>query len=105
MKLSEIARALKGEISGEAEVNGVASLSSATSVDLVYAANPEAFTEAVKSSAGAIVAGEFAREQKSEKPLVIVKNPKLAFARAAKILLSLKPPTGIDPTAIVAPET
>ena len=97
MKLSEIARALNGEISGEAEVNGVASLSSATSGDLVYAANPEAFTEASKSSAAAILAGEFARGHKSEKPLVIVRNPKLAFARAAKILLSPKPQAGIDP--------
>jgi UDP-3-O-[3-hydroxymyristoyl] glucosamine N-acyltransferase len=104
MKLSEIARILKAEHSGEAEVNGVGSLASAGSRDLVYAADPEAFADATKSSAAAIIAGEFAREQRSEKPLVIVKNPKLAFARAAKMLLSAKPAAGINPTAIVSPD-
>ena len=104
MKLSEIARALKAEQSGETDVLGVASLESAGAGDLVYAADPGAFAEATRSSAAAIIAGDFALGQKSNKALLIVKHPKLAFARAAKILLWAKPPAGIDPTAIVTPE-
>src|SRR5690349_11208062 len=104
MKLSEIARTLNADVSGEAEVKNVASLKSAAAGDLIYAADPKALSEALQSSASAIIAGEFAREQNSVKPTLIVKNPKLAFARAAKMLLAAKPPAGIDPTAIVAPE-
>ncbi|MFL6301478.1 MAG: UDP-3-O-(3-hydroxymyristoyl)glucosamine N-acyltransferase [Terriglobales bacterium] len=104
MTLSEIARALQGDISGDADVNGIASLKSAGPGDLVYAADPEALDQALKSSASAIIAGEFAREHKPGKPVIIVDNPKLAFARAAKMLVSAKPPAGINPTAIVSPE-
>src|SRR4051812_43790483 len=104
MKLSEIARALNAKASGEADVKRVTSLRSAGPSDLVYAADPEAFAEAVRSPAAAIIAGEFARGHNADKSIIVVKNPKLSFARAAKLLLSAKPPAGINPTAIVAPE-
>src|SRR4051812_44420043 len=106
MKLSQLARQLKAEHVGEMDISGVASVASATSNDLVYAADDKHLADALNSQAGAVVAGDFARETVSKKPRIIAKNPKLAFARAANILQSgAQKPAGIDPTAIVAPKT
>ena len=105
MKLSEIARRIKEEHVGEAEVSGIASVASAGDGDLVYAADEKHLPDALDSKAAAVIAGEFARAAGSKKPLIIAKNPKLAFARAARILQSgAQKPTGINPTAIVGPE-
>ena len=105
MKLSEIARRIKAEHVGEAEVSGIASVASAKDGDLVYAADEKHVPDAISSKAAAVIASEFARAAGSKKPLIIAKNPKLAFARAAKILRSGgQKPTGIDSTAIVVPE-
>lgn len=105
MKLSEIARQLKTEHVGEAEVTGVASVTSAKDGDLVYAADAKHLASALSSHAAAVIAGEFARDTATNKPHLIARNPKLAFARAAKILQSgAQRPAGIDPTAIVVAE-
>src|SRR5438270_11964843 len=101
MKLSEIARRITAEHIGEAEVFGIASVASAGDGDLVYAADEKHLPHALDSKAAAVIASEFARAAGSKKPLIIAKNPKLAFARAAKILQSgAQKPVGIDPTAI-----
>src|SRR3954454_19722473 len=105
MKLSELARRLKAEHTGEASVAGVSSVVSARTGDLVYAADEKHLADALNSQAEAVIAAEFARATLSKKPRIIARNPKLAFARAAKILQSeAQKPAGIDPTAIVAPE-
>src|SRR4051794_39649142 len=105
MHLSELAAKLKADHRGEASVSAVASVSSAKLGDLVYAADEKHLPGALSSAAGAVIAGEFARESSTNKPLIIAKNPKLAFARAAKLLQSgAQKPRGIDPTAVVAPE-
>ena len=105
MKLSQLASQLKADHVGEADISGIASVTSASNGDLVYAADENHLTGALESQAAAVVTGEFAREPRSTKPLIIVKNPKLAFARAAKILQSgAQKPVGINPTAIVVPE-
>src|SRR3954467_5482985 len=106
MHLSELAAKLKADHRGEASVIGVASVGSAKPGDLVYAADEKHLPDALSSAAGAVIAGEFARESSTNKPLIIAKNPKLAFARAAKLLLhsGAQKPTGIDSTAIVVPE-
>src|SRR5204862_534368 len=98
-------RRLKAEHSGVASVAGVSSVVSASTGDLIYAADEKHLADALNSQAAAVIAGEFARETASKKPRIIARNPKLAFARAAKILQSgAQTPAGIDPTAIVAPE-
>ncbi len=90
---------------GEASITGVAGVTSAKSGDLVYAADEKHLPDALNSNAAAVIAGEFARESSTNKPLIIAKNPKLAFARAAKLLQSgEQKPVEINPTAIVAPE-
>src|SRR5207245_5156324 len=101
----ELAAKLNADHRGEASVSGVASVGSAKPRDLVYAADEKHLPDALSSAAGAVIAGEFARESSTNKPVIIAKNPKLAFARAAKLLQSgAQKPTGINPTAIVAPE-
>src|SRR4051794_18748894 len=105
MQLSELAAKLQADHRGDTSITGVASVVSAKSGDLVYAADEKHLGAALNSKAAAIVAGEFARQSSSKKPLLIAKNPKLAFARAAKLLQSgAQKPAGIDSTAIVVPE-
>src|SRR5437762_2429684 len=105
MKLTELARKLKVDHVGDAEVNGVASVASATSGDLVYATSEHHLAEAVNSRAAAVVAGEFAHADSNKKPLLLAKNPKLIFARAAALLEAGDGRlAGIHPSAIIAPE-
>src|SRR2546423_1146614 len=106
MKLSELASKLKADHSGEASVSGIASVASAKASDLVYAADEKHLAEALKSHAAAVLTSDFARTGVSKKPLIFSKNPKLAFARAAKILRSGEQvPVGIHPSAIVSPDS
>jgi UDP-3-O-[3-hydroxymyristoyl] glucosamine N-acyltransferase len=105
MKLSELARRLNLEHMGEAEVHGIASVASANAEDLVYAASEDHLAHALGSKAAAVVAGDFARPASAKKPLLLTKNPKLAFARAATLLEGGgERRAGIHPSAIVAPE-
>ena len=105
MKLSEIARRIKAEHVGDVEISGVASVASAKAGDLVYAADEKLLAASLGSRASAVIAGAFARAGDPRKPLIIAKNAKLAFARAAVILQStVQKPAGINPTAIVASE-
>ena len=98
----EIADYIGGELRGSASVTlgSVASLKNAAASDLSYA--EEKFYEEVRSSrAGCVIVagGEF-----SGRTVIIVRNPKLAFARAAAWLLEPdKNDAGIHPSAVIAP--
>jgi UDP-3-O-[3-hydroxymyristoyl] glucosamine N-acyltransferase len=102
--LEKLAEAAGAQIlgNGKAEVSGLASLESATSNDLVFVESAEQLQEALNSAAAAVMAGEFAREVKAGKPLLIARQPRLAFARASKVIY---PPRrrepGIASTAFV----
>jgi UDP-3-O-[3-hydroxymyristoyl] glucosamine N-acyltransferase len=87
---------------GAVEVSGIASISRATSVDLVFVEDEKSLGAALESSAAAVITGEFARGKASSKPLLISTHPRLAFARAAR-LLSQAPGRhpGLHPTAVV----
>lgn len=81
----------------------VASLTSAVSGSLVFVSEREHLEPALASAAAAVIAGEFAAESKSTKPLLISSHPRLTFARAAKLLHHTEGrPGAIHPTAIVA---
>jgi UDP-3-O-[3-hydroxymyristoyl] glucosamine N-acyltransferase len=84
-------------------VAGVASVSLASSDDLVFAENQHTLECAFGSRAGAVIAGEFASSGPSTKPLLIAAQPKLAFARAWRLL---KPATllkkEVHSTAVVS---
>ncbi len=103
MKLSELAEHLKGRAMGEAEISSIASLESARAHDLVFVEDEKNLAAALSSSAGAVIAGEFAARTPG-KPMIICPQPRLAFAGAAALLHPAgqrKP--GTHPTAIVHP--
>ena len=84
--LQQIAEAVGARLQGRSvEIRGVASIASATAEDLVFVENEKYLGAAMKSPAGAVIAGEFAAAAKA-KPLLISKHPKVAFARAARYL-------------------
>lgn len=85
--LREIAEAVGARVQGDGtiQVAGVASIASASAEDLVFVAEEKNVAQALQSGAGGVIAGEFAAEA-SGKPLLISQHPKLAFARAARLL-------------------
>jgi UDP-3-O-[3-hydroxymyristoyl] glucosamine N-acyltransferase len=85
--LQQIAEAVGARLQGDGsvEVGGVASIGSASPQDLVFVEDQKYLPRAMQSSAGAVIAGEFAAGF-AGKPLLISYRPKLAFARAARFL-------------------
>ena len=88
LSLRTIAESVQGQVVGDdaVEVSGIASISQATSVDLVFVEDEKSLRAALESRAAAVIAGEFARGSTSSKPLLISRHPRLAFARAARLL-------------------
>ena len=81
-------------------VTSVSSLQSATSGSLVFVEDAQHLDTALRSSAAAIIAGDFASAATS-KPVLISAQPRLTFARAAKLLRDLDRNREIHSTAIV----
>lgn len=104
LSLRTVAESVQGEVVGDGavEVSGIASISQATSVDLVFVEDEQSLRAALESRAAAVIAGEFARGSTTPKPLLISRHPRLAFARAACLLCPApgRQP-GIHPTAVV----
>ena len=86
--LKEIAESVQARLVGDGEitVEGIASIKSASAKDLVFVEDAENLASALNSSAAAVIAGEFSTGTAAKKPLLICSEPRLAFARAAKIL-------------------
>ena len=106
-RLIQLAELLKAELrmppaASMPEIAGVAGAKTATNSDLVFAEDATTLSDALASQAAAvIVSGKIAPEDATTKPLLVVKQPRLAFALAAKELKGKPPHTGIHPTAIV----
>lgn len=105
--LQELATAINARVVGDgrAAISSVASIANASRHDLVFCENEKFLSEALASGAGAVVAGEFAASTESPKPLLIAKQPRLAFALAAR---QLKPPRrkgGIVHQTAIVPAT
>jgi UDP-3-O-[3-hydroxymyristoyl] glucosamine N-acyltransferase len=106
--LHDIAVAVEARLVGEnhADIQGVSSLASASQHDLVFVEDENHLDTALKSRAGAIIAGEFAASRDTDRPLLISAHPKLAFARAAQLLRDERLPNehaGVHATAVVHP--
>ena len=88
LSLKTVAESVQGEVMGDGSVaiGGVASITRATSADLVFVEDEKGLPAALASRAAALIAGEFARGSTTSKPLLICRYPKLAFARAARLL-------------------
>jgi UDP-3-O-[3-hydroxymyristoyl] glucosamine N-acyltransferase len=85
---------------GSITVTHVSSLRSATTGSLVFVDDVQHFDTALASPAAAVIAGDFAANAGS-KPILISAQPRLTFARAAKLLRDPDRSRVIDPTAIV----
>ena len=86
--LAELAKQTGARVVGDpnVRVESVASVHSAGARDLIFVEDDVLFTAALDSRAGAVIAGEFAGVSLAAKPLLIHKQPRLAFARAAALL-------------------
>jgi UDP-3-O-[3-hydroxymyristoyl] glucosamine N-acyltransferase len=105
MRLIQLAELLKAELKGnthEQDVTGVASAKSATPNSIVFAQDAGTFSDALGSSAAAVIVPIAMGEDANVlKPLLLVKNPRLAFARAAQLLHAEDAHPVIHPTAVI----
>lgn len=104
MKLRDLAAKVDAHVVGDggAETTGVASVAGAVLGDIVFAEDEENLAAALKSNASAVIAGDFAEKARTTKALLIVANPRLAFARAANVLEgSAAHSTGIHSSAAI----
>src|SRR6266404_7787704 len=85
---------------GSITVTSVSSLQSATSGSLVFVEDAQRLDAALRSSAAAAIAGDFAASATS-KPILISPQPRLTFARAAKLIRDPDRNREIHSTAIV----
>ncbi len=105
--LEQIAEAVQARLQGDGggEISGVASIASASPSHLVFVEQEKYLAQALRSKAGAVIAGEFAEAfsgKAAGKALLICGHPKLAFARAARFLHDPeRAEAAIHPTAVV----
>jgi UDP-3-O-[3-hydroxymyristoyl] glucosamine N-acyltransferase len=105
--LSSVAESLQAQLLGDGavQVSGIASISQATPEDLVFVEDERHLRLALESRAAAVIVANFAAgipQGTAAKPLLVVQHPKLAFARAAKLLCTQPDrPPGVDSSAVV----
>lgn len=88
----------------EAEICGVSSVEKAQATKLVFAEDPAAAQAALESQAGAVVLSPGCLADYSRRASIAVvesDQPRLWFARAAKLLKPVKAATGVHPTAVL----
>ena len=86
--VKEIAELVQARLVGDGniDIGNIASLESAKAGDLVFVEDEKNLAKALASQASAVIAGEFAGAQAGSKPLLISAQPRLTFARAARLL-------------------
>lgn len=101
--VKDIGAAVQAQLRGDGGVQifRVASIALAGAGDLVFAEKEDDLAEALESRASAVIAGQFAAEITSSKPILVCAHPKLAFARAAKFLRQETKAAGVHPSAVV----
>jgi UDP-3-O-[3-hydroxymyristoyl] glucosamine N-acyltransferase len=107
MNLGELIEKLGGELvqgSPQLEIEYVSSCELAGPSSLVFADSPAAVIQAIASQAGAVVLhAESAASYPEGKSIIETGQPRLWFARAAKLLNQGLPFAKIHPTAVVPP--
>jgi len=104
--LRELAEKLSCHLLGDSStsVSTVSSLQSATTDSLVFVEDPQYLEAALRSPAAALIVGDFAAGNfaaSASKPILISSQPRLTFARAAKLLRETNRNRSIHPSAIV----
>jgi UDP-3-O-[3-hydroxymyristoyl] glucosamine N-acyltransferase len=104
--LEDIARLVDATLVGDGHLmaHGVASLESASAGDLVFVDGEEKLEAALQSPAVAVIAGMSAAVRVSPKPLLLARQPRLAFARAVRLLCQEdERQAGVHDSAVVSP--
>ena len=107
MKIGEIINQLGGKLAhGDAEktITGVNARDRATATELLFAEDAKSAAEALASAAGAVVLKPGSLTNPPANPNITViedPQPKLWFARAARLLAQPLPATGVHPSAVV----
>jgi UDP-3-O-[3-hydroxymyristoyl] glucosamine N-acyltransferase len=105
VKLSKLIEVLGGKLaagSGELSVTGVNSVEMAGPTDLVFAEDASSAAKALASGAGAVVLRAGLTEAYPQGRCVVeAGQPRLWFARAAKLLKPALPVAGVHPAAVV----
>ncbi len=105
MKLSELLERLGGTIaqgSPDHRLRGVNSPTQATSADIVFAEDASSASEALASKAGVVILRPgLVSAYPAAKCVVETPQPRLWFARAAKLLKPALPIGGVHPTAVL----
>ena len=98
-----LAEKLGARVLGDASITvaQVASIASAASESLVFVEDAKTLDRALASPAAAIIAGEFAATALTTKAILMSSQPRLTFARAAKLLCDAGLTVTIHATAIV----
>jgi UDP-3-O-[3-hydroxymyristoyl] glucosamine N-acyltransferase len=103
-KLKELAEVVGGTVIGddEVEISGVASIEVAHAGEITFIAHPKLLSKLAETEASAVIVSK--EITSSQKPLLYVANPYLAFAKILTLFLQ-KPyqPKGIDPNAWISP--
>ncbi len=107
MTLGELIEALGGTLaqgSSEMVLSGVSSAQNAGAAELVFAEDAAAAKEALAGRAGAVVlklASVASYAANAQIAVIEAENPRLWFARAAKMLQAAQPAGGIHPSAVI----
>jgi UDP-3-O-[3-hydroxymyristoyl] glucosamine N-acyltransferase len=106
MKLGELAARLECQLEGLAdlEISGVAGMDEAQAGEITFLSNPKYLAKLHTTQAAAIIAG--AEVDTLGKPALRSTDPYMSFAQALEIFYPpQRPPAGIHPTAVIAPDT
>jgi UDP-3-O-[3-hydroxymyristoyl] glucosamine N-acyltransferase len=107
MRLIQLAELVKAELRGsesqrEQEISRVSAMRDAGPDAIVFAEDVNSLRQALETQAGAIItSAKLAEEAGPQIPLLIAKQPKLAFARAARAMQVSEPQPAIHSTAVV----
>jgi UDP-3-O-[3-hydroxymyristoyl] glucosamine N-acyltransferase len=104
MKTAEISALLGGQLEGDAnaEISGIAGLSSAGPADLSFVEGPAALAQAQESGAGCLLVPMGARV--AGKNTIAVSHPKLALIKAVRAILpERRMAPGVHASAVIAP--
>ena len=104
--VEEVAEFVQARVLGDetVQLTGISSVKSAAPGDLIFVDDEKNLGPALGSRASAVIVGDFAAGETSTKPLLLAAHPRLAFARAARLLCprpERKP--GVHASAIVHP--
>lgn len=110
MRLQDLAQRLGAQLRAQADpdLTGVAAFNTATASDVVFIEDPKYLSVALASRAAAIIVAASAIELidrlAPSRPLLLVADPRLAFAKAAEVLhYNVAPLASIHPSAVIDP--